>query len=719
MVRFKHIMLIFLARMSNIKISFYGISIAHQVMTKTWILLLFSFYNGCLFAQNGTNDTLSEVILETQRIKRAIPTALHTTLNASNIDHYAPTELTQILNEVPGVQVFSGGMSTNRLTVRGVGARTPYGTSKLQAYYNGIPITSGIGETTFNIYDPESIQNIRIISGPKGTSYGANLGGAMLLYTKKGKPNSTSLREGFTVGSFGLLKNSLHLSHQSDNFYINLFQDHLQTDGFRENSAYRRNMFLLDAGLTLNTKNEIQVLVQQLNYDAQIASSINKTDFDQDPSRAASNWNAAKGYEANKITTVGLSLIHKFSDQLTNKTTLFYSYLDHYEPRPFNILDEFSNSFGLRSSFLGSLEIMPLKNTFEFGLEWYKDNYHWSTFENLYEQNEGRGSLAGERLSDNKEYRNRWNAFLNWDVFIDNWTFTAGLHLNSSSYSFRDYFNTGASNKNAKRNFDAVWAPNLSVRYKVNSQWKLHGNVSYGYNIPNLEETLTPEGVINPDIGPETGWSYELGTFHSFLDQKLNLSLVLYEMDVENLLVSDRVGEDQYIGRNAGKVAHRGVEFHMDFWQSIWNRLQLNPYVNLTFNHHRFKEFVSDDQDYSGNKLTGVPENTLVGGFVLSDPSGLFLKTNLQHVGRIPMNDSNIQYNESYSVVNLKAGYKKQLFDLFDFKLIFGINNVLDEKYASSILVNAVGFGDAEPRYYYPGMPVNYYGGLVVSYSFD
>jgi iron complex outermembrane receptor protein len=47
-----------------------------------------------------------------------------------------------------------------------------------------------------------------------------------------------------------------------------------------------------------------------------------------------------------------------------------------------------------------------------------------------------------------------------------------------------------------------------------------------------------------------------------------------------------------------------------------------------------------------------------------------------------------------------------------------GINNVLDTKYAANILPNAIGFGTAAPRYFYPGNPVNYYGGFSVAYVF-
>jgi iron complex outermembrane receptor protein len=41
-----------------------------------------------------------------------------------------------------------------------------------------------------------------------------------------------------------------------------------------------------------------------------------------------------------------------------------------------------------------------------------------------------------------------------------------------------------------------------------------------------------------------------------------------------------------------------------------------------------------------------------------------------------------------------------------------------NEKYAASVLPNAVGFGGTAPRYYYPGNPRNYFGEVGVNYVF-
>jgi iron complex outermembrane recepter protein len=69
-------------------------------------------------------------------------------------------------------------------------------------------------------------------------------------------------------------------------------------------------------------------------------------------------------------------------------------------------------------------------------------------------------------------------------------------------------------------------------------------------------------------------------------------------------------------------------------------------------------------------------------------------------------------------VLNIKGTYDLKLASRINLIFSAGINNVMDEKYAASVLTNAVGFGSAAPRYYYPGNPRNYYGGVALNYRF-
>ena len=87
-------------------------------------------------------------------------------------------------------------------------------------------------------------------------------------------------------------------------------------------------------------------------------------------------------------------------------------------------------------------------------------------------------------------------------------------------------------------------------------------------------------------------------------------------------------------------------------------------------------------------------------------------------MGKIPLNDSNTKYSERYSLLDIKTTYVFTILKILKTELNAGVNNALDTKYAANILPNAVGFGTAAPRYFYPGNPVNFYGGFSVSYVF-
>jgi iron complex outermembrane receptor protein len=50
-----------------------------------------------------------------------------------------------------------GALNTNR-TIRGIGSRAQFGTTKIKAYFDGIPLTTGDGETTLDDLDLASIE---------------------------------------------------------------------------------------------------------------------------------------------------------------------------------------------------------------------------------------------------------------------------------------------------------------------------------------------------------------------------------------------------------------------------------------------------------------------------------------------------------------------------------------------------------------------------------
>jgi iron complex outermembrane receptor protein len=655
--------------------------------------------------KNVSNGTTTLLIIPTEKI------------TSEKFDAYSPIDLVSAINETPGVFIQSGAINTNRITIRGVGSRTLYGTNKIRAYFNGIPITNGVGETAIDIYDAENLQTLEIIKGPKATQYGTNLGGTLLLNSKQTPAGESFLKSNLTLGSYGLVKNTVSTGTATEKFSMHLNYDHLQTDGFRENNRYNRSTVLLTSNYSFNAKNEISLLLNYIDYFAQIPSSISKSAFDEDPSQAAFTWKQAQGFEDNKQIVTGLTFTHRFSESFSNATSVFYSYLDHYEPRPFNILDEFTNGYGARTVFTKDYLFLQKAANVSLGGEFYKDQYNWKTIENRYEENNGNGSLAGTLLSENIEKRNNLNLFATATIpFTEKFTGQFGLNFNMTQYSFIDEFNLGEANKSADRDFDPIFAHNINLLYQFTENLSAFFNFSRGFNYPSIEETLTPEGVINPALGPEKGFNYEVGSELFLFNRKLNVQVNAYLLDIEDLLVAERVGDDQFIGRNAGKTEHKGIELQLSYVLPVTNTLYISPYINAEFTDHTFIDFVDGTSNFSGNKLTGVPDKKINGGLNFGFKN-LILNTNFLHIGEIPLNDANLLYAEKYTLFNAKVSYKKELSTTLSIALQGGVNNFTDEKYASSVLINATSFGNSEPRYYYPGMPRNWFGGIKLLYK--
>ncbi|SNR57108.1 iron complex outermembrane recepter protein [Maribacter sedimenticola] len=693
---------------------------------KTTFTLVFSvIFCINLLAQNTIlKDSVTQlkevIVIDTLTAKNAIGIIPSKIIGASVFNNYSPVDFIGALNQVSGVYALSGALNTNRITIRGVGSRTPFGTDKLRLYYNDIPVTNGTGFSTIEAYDLENLTSVEIIKGPKGTGFGTNLGGAIILNTKQPSNRPTTFSNKTTLGSYGLFKNNLGFSHHQKDLYLSFQYGHMEIDGYRENNRFERDGYLLNSIYSISNKSEIGLLINHIDYSAQIASSINQSDFDEDPTQAAFTWKNAQGYEDNNYSLIGVSHTYRPTTNLTNTSSVFYTYLDHYEPRPFNILDEYTNGFGFRSLFSGNFNAFQKTLSYTIGGELYKDEYTWAIFENLYEQNNGNGSFQGDRLNDNKEFRTQINGFATLGYSpLKNLAAQIGLNINKTQYDFRDRFTTGEFNKSAQRNFKTLLLPSLDLNYTPTALSQIYVNISRGYSNPSLEETLTPEGVINPDIKQEIGMNYEVGTKLTDREKKMHLNIAIYLMPINNLLVAKRIGEDQYIGRNAGKTEHKGLDIDWNYVFNISPRISIAPFLNYSFSAHRFVEFEDEEaeQDYAGNSLTGVPKHRINFGLQTSFGNGFFANLTHQFVDRIPLTDANSIYSNSFHLLNTKLGYGSPINDHLHLSVQLGVNNIADTKYAQSVLINASSFGGSAPRYFYPGNNTNLYGGVQLKYS--
>lgn len=685
-----------------------------------FVLLLFSC--SILFGQVKKDTiSLSELEIMNTPIRNSIQqtAAAVSIITEKEINQADGVILTPVLNKIPGIFMQQGGLNTNRITIRGIGARTQYGTSKIKAYFEGIPLSSAEGDTTLEDIDLEVLGGIEIIKGPNSASFGAGLGGVISLRAKQLDAETSFAKTATTFGSFGLIKQILSAGYSDSQSSLFVNYSNLQQEGYRENSDYDRQSLNLFGKQKISEKSTLSFFGIATRLKAFIPSSISETAFNTKPKSAAATWLAAQGFESYDKLMVGIGFEHQFSKNWSADLSLFSNLKKAYEPRPFDILEEKTNMLGFRAKVNYEASLFSLPNTISIGTELMTENYGFSLFRNLYQSYSGQGSVQGERFSEMEQKRGYWNGFIQMETQLSNkLNLESGLAFNTTHYNQQDIF---LANENSKEQytFGSVWSPRLGLSYKIDDSKNVYVSLSKGFSIPSVAETLTPEGQINTDLQSEKGINYEIGFKANFFEKKLYTEMILYSTQINNLLVARRVAEDQYVGINAGESSHQGLEFLLNYKFQPNSNIQLNPYFSATINRFEFKDFVDNDTDYSGKLLPAVPDTQFNFGFDLVSAVGLNFNASYRLTGKMYLDDANSKETAGYELLDVKAGYGFYILKKVKMEINLGIQNALNEKYAASILPNAVGFGSTPARYYYPGNPVNYYGGFNAVYAFN
>ncbi|KZS38498.1 hypothetical protein AWE51_18300 [Aquimarina aggregata] len=664
--------------------------------------------------------TLDEVIINNFSLPLQYKNATDAVaiVNSKEINRGNTLELHPILNKVPGVFMQSGTLNTNRISIRGIGARNLFGTANIRAYFEDIPLTDGNGESSIEDLELAALSSIEIHKGPSSSSYGVGLGGTILLTSQYAYANTTEGSIGTTVGSYGLIRVLAKASVSGGRSNIKIVYSNNHSDGYRNNNTYDRNTFTATSSVYLGKKDALSIFGSVVNLKAGIPSSLNQEDFNNSPRQAAFTWGQAQGFEDVDYGIAGVTWKHNYTTKVSQNTSVFTALRKNYEPRPFNILEEKSNNFGIRTRILGEHKLARKTINWTLGAELFYESYNSKTFDNLYQDFPiGTGSVQGDLLSDLDEKRYYYNFFGETNLNINQkLRFNLGVHLNQTNFDIDDLFLSDGENSSGEFDFDPILSPKIGVNYAMNTNITLFGNIAHGFSTPTASETLLPDGLFNADIKPEIGWNYEVGARYKLLNGKLYGSLSLYTLRIEDLLVARRTVDDNFFAINAGKTTHNGLEAEINYTVHTFKSSQLNFFINGSIYDYTFKDFIDLDNDFSGNDLTGVPSEVINIGIDLYADKGFYGNLNLQTVGEIPVNDANSVLSDGYELLHGKIGFRNAIGKHFFYDFSVGANNLLDTKYASQIQINARGFGGNAPRYFYSGLPFNIYGGINIKY---
>ena len=213
-------------------------------------------------------------------------------------------------------------------------------------------------------------------------------------------------------------------------------------------------------------------------------------------------------------------------------------------------------------------------------------------------------------------------------------------------------------------------------------------------------------------MNPENGTSYEVG-FRGNILNAFSWDIAAYDFELnETIVVQQSNNSDYFI--NAGKTSQKGLEALLSWSPALQPDQFLSSFriwSSYTFNYYRFKDYAKNGQDYSGNKLTGVAPNIVVGGVDARIANKFYANVTLNFVDKIPLNDANSQISGTYILAGARVGFRSALPKKLSLDLFAGVDNATDKRYSLGYDLNAAG-----NRYYNAAARRNFYAGVKISF---
>ncbi|MCW3087718.1 MAG: TonB-dependent receptor YncD precursor [Sediminibacterium sp.] len=657
-------------------------------------------------------DTLlQEVVVEAfnSRLQwKAVPAAV-AVVTAKEMNRYANVSLVPILNTVPGIRMEERSPASYRLSVRGSLLRSPFGVRNVKVYWNGIPLTDGGGNTYLNLLEPDQLTGAEIIKGPAASVYGAGTGGALLLRSDLAHTAGPSdhFQLGVIGGSYGLFKEQASWQYTTKVFSSSFQQSHLQADGYREQSAMRRDAVKWQ-GAWQGDHQQLKTLFFYTDLFYQTPGGITLAQMQANPALARQPAGILPGAVQQKAAIYNRSLFGGIHHEaalgnaldlktfLTGSTTDFTNpFITNYEKRSEQNLGAGTNLVYHTKTAQGSFQWMN-------GMEWL---HNQSTIDDY-------GNRSGVKDTvqfKDKAFANQWFAFSQMQYTIgEKWNFTAGLSINSQSYKYRRLSDPGSVY--VTRTTHSILTPRFAVLYRISREVSLYALAAKGFSPPALAEVRPSDGNFYGDLGAESGWNYEAGIKGELFAQRLQFDVAAYFFKLENAIVrrNNQVGAEYFV--NAGGTEQKGIEGLLKYRlvkKSSHFIRQADLWTSMAYQPYRFTDYQQGIVRYSGNELTGVPRTVWVSGADMEMAYGIYMNASLNAVSALPLSDANDAFAKGYQLVQLKAGFRCGNTTKCSWNFFTGIDNLLDQQYSLGNDINAAG-----RRYYNPAARRNLFAGV-------
>lgn len=678
---------------------------------------------------------LGEVVVtayekDTELLNVAAPVSVITKIDLERSDN---TTIIPILNAVPGVKLDYYTVGDYRLNIRGGALAQPsVHSSGYRMYWNGIPITTASGGNPLGDLDINFIENIEIIKGPGSSLYGAGFGGIVLVNTERAARLGTSLNTDFMVGDYGTLRSTSGIKHNDNWGNIALQYTRTETDGYRDMTESEGNVVNLYGQVYTGNKGNLNFLYNYVTRNMGIAGELDEETFLNAPTTATTI--EPTGYGPDPRHTFGIGYDYDFNSNWSASVGGYY--FDSEGPfilrfPDFAIFEENeSNGLNTRATATYKSKIGNMNLKVDGGFEYGFSNNRLTAYNGNFETDTATIMTINEAQTDQILVFTQAELALREDLLL-----SLGLSYNEFIYDVKN----GTNEPNPlvfDQSVNQV-VPRFSILKRFGT-YSIYASAGQGFNPPAagiFNDFLNPDGSVNTNLQPSTGWNYEIGSRGSSKNGLFFYDVALYNLNVQDAIISRLFeispGVNAERKTNAGEVRQTGIEALAgtniatdpeDFWYGSKLR------VGYTFNDFEYVDYqtfqavgfdqdfnpINEPVDYSGQEVPGTIPNSFLVMADVRTKVGAYLSFTLNTYDETFVTDSNDITLAAYQVMNLRLGYEASLMeDRLSLHPYLGVNNLGDELYSGLTAYNSP-FGG----FFNPAFGRQWFGGLQLNYRF-
>lgn len=618
-----------------------------------------------------------------------------------------------------------------QLSIRGFGARSTFGVRGVRVYVDGIPATMPDGQGQLSHVDLASAGRVEVLRGPFSALYGNSSGGVLQVFTK---PGEGAPRWSFSAvaGSRGLVRPGLHATGSSGAFGYAISANYLGTQGSREHSEVSRGLANVRLDWHAPEGREWTFVANSLRMKADDPLGLSRAQFESAPRTVDAS---AIGFDTRKTVTQDQAGVVHEADLPVGKlramayagrrdTTQFQAIPVAVQANPLHpggVIGLARDFAGVDLRWTARGEVAGGRGELVAGIAHDLMREHRSGWQNFTGPVLGvEGALRRDEdnhvTSLDPYLQGRWSADTRW-------TLSAGVRRSNVRFRSADHYVAGANGDDSGSVRYAATLPVVAALYAISPELHAYASAGRGFDTPTFNElAYRPSGTggLNFALKPSRSNNLEAGLKgRSAQDAPLQRewTAAFFSIRTSDEVVTQANSGGRSTFTNAGRTARSGLELEWRArWAGGWQVQAAQTWLDARY----AQDFLTcsatpctapNVRIAAGNRIPGTARSTTGLEVAWQPATGWRTGAELRRSAQVWVNDANSESAPSFTTAALHAGHAWHL-ERWTVSAIARVDNVLDRRYAGSVIVN-----EGNGRFYEPAPGRSYTVKLVATYT--